>query len=145
MRELHFSISINASKEYVWKTLWEDNTFRDWSSIIDEGTFMQGEMKEGEAIQFISSINGYGVTSTIEKMIENQYIKFKHQADTIDSGQDTREIEWTGGTESYSLKEVDNITVLTVNMDVPLHQEETFKELIPLALKRIKELSEINI
>jgi hypothetical protein len=145
MRELHFSISIKASKECVWKTLWEDNTFRNWSSIIDEGTYMQGEMKEGSEVQFISSINGYGVTSTIEKMIENQFIKFKHQADTIDCGQDIREIEWTGGTESYSIKEVENITVLTVNMDVPFHQEETFRELVPLALKRVKELAEINI
>ncbi|MBS3990568.1 MAG: hypothetical protein KGZ51_00720 [Erysipelothrix sp.] len=142
MIELHFSISIEASKECVWKTLWDDNSFRDWASIIDEGTFMQGIMKEGKEVQFISSINGYGVTSTVEKMIENEYVLFKHQTDTIDSGQDTREREWSGGTESYSLNELNGLTILNVNMDVPYHQEETFVSLVPHALERIKELAE---
>lgn len=58
MKELQFSIEINAPKERVWATLWEDKTFRDWADIIDEGTYMQGEMTEGNEIQFISSVNG---------------------------------------------------------------------------------------
>lgn len=142
MKKMQFTIEIEATHEHVWKTLWNDITFRDWSSIIDEGTFMLGTMKEGSEVQFISSINGYGVTSTIEKMIHSQYVLFRHQADTKEKGQDTREMEWTGGQESYSLEVVDNITRLTVNMDVPIHQEETFANLVPRALERVKELAE---
>ncbi len=37
MKKNQFTISINATKEKVWKTLWEDATFRDWANIIDEG------------------------------------------------------------------------------------------------------------
>lgn len=40
MIEIQFSIEINASKERVCTTLWEDRTFRDWADIIDEGTYM---------------------------------------------------------------------------------------------------------
>ena len=38
MKEIQFTIEINASKERVWATFWEDVTFRDWANIIDEGT-----------------------------------------------------------------------------------------------------------
>ena len=105
MKEIQFSIEINASKERVWATLWEDITFRDWASIIDEGTYMKGVMEEGNEIQFISSVGGYGVTSLIEKLIPNEFVLFRHSADTKELGQQEREKEWTGGIESYSLTE----------------------------------------
>ena len=66
MKELQFSIEIKAAKESVWATLWEDTSFREWASIIDEGTYMQGAMEEGKEIQFLSSVNGYGVTGLVE-------------------------------------------------------------------------------
>jgi hypothetical protein len=68
MKELQFSIVINALKEKVWNTLWDDVTFRDWANIIDEGTYMVGEMKEGNLVQYISSDSGYGVTSKIVEL-----------------------------------------------------------------------------
>jgi len=142
MKEYEFSIAVNAPKERVWATLWEDTTFRDWAGIIDEGTFMRGDMKEGNEIEFISSVNGYGVTSLIEKLELNAFVLLRHSADTIESGQQLRENEWTGGAESYSLTEKNGVTTLTVTTDLPEEQEETFKSLLPKALARIKILAE---
>jgi hypothetical protein len=105
MKEMQFSVVINASKEKVWETLWEDVSFRDWANIIDEGTYIQGTMEEGNEIQFISSVNGYGVTDLIERLIPNEFVLFRHSADTIESGKQLRTNEWTGGSESYSLRE----------------------------------------
>lgn len=143
MKEFQFSIAINASKERVWASLWEDRTFRDWAGIIDEGTYMKGVMKEGHEIQFISSLNGYGVTSLIERFVPNEFVLFRHSADTKENGQHEREKEWTGGAESYSLTEKNGVTTLTVTTDLPEEQVETFKILLPKALARIKILSEI--
>ena len=112
MKELQFSIEINASKERVWATLWEDTTFRDWATMIDEGTYMKGVLKEGNEIQFISSVNGYGVTSLVENLHPNAFVLFRHGADTKEIGQQEREKEWTGGTESYSLTEKNRVTTL---------------------------------
>ena len=42
MQKMQFSIEIKASQERVWNTLWENKTFRDWASIVDEGTYMVG-------------------------------------------------------------------------------------------------------
>jgi len=142
MKEIQFSIEINASRESVWATLWEDTTFRDWANAIDEGTYMKGVMKEGNEIQNISSVNGYGVTSLIEKLILNEFALFRHSADTKDSGQQEREKEWTGGTESYSLTEKNGVTTLIVKIDVPQELEEIFIIRFPKALERVKNLAE---
>ncbi|KGK88333.1 hypothetical protein DP73_12615 [Desulfosporosinus sp. HMP52] len=142
MKEIQFSIKINTPKEKVWTTLWEDITFRDWANTIDEGTYMKGVMKEGNEIQFISSVGGYGVTSLIVKLNPNEFVLFRHSADTKESGQLEREKEWTGGTESYSLTEKNGVTTLVVKTDVPQEQEETFNIRFPRALERIKALAE---
>lgn len=142
MRKLQLSIEINASKESVWATLWDDTSFRDWANIIDEGTYMKGAMEEGKEIQFLSSLNGYGVTSLIAELDPNAFVLFRHSADTQANGQQEREKEWTGGAESYSLTEKNRITTLTVNTDVPEELEELFRVRLPQALERIKTLAE---
>jgi len=143
MNKLQFSININASKQKVWDTLWQDQTLREWANIIDEGTYMEGELKEGNEIQFISSVNGYGVTSIVEKLIPTEFLLLKHSADTQDKGQNLRDDQWTGGEESYSLKESDGVTSLTATFDVPPELVEYFNEAYPKAFNKIKELAEI--
>jgi uncharacterized protein YndB with AHSA1/START domain len=142
VKALQYSIVINAPKEKVWKTLWDDETFRIWANIIDEGTYIKGELKEGNEVQFISSVNGYGVTDYIDKLIPNQFISFKHAADTKETGKRRREKEWTGGTESYTLMEEDGVTRLILNTDVPEIHRDTFNERLPEALKKVKILAE---
>ncbi len=142
MRELQFVAKINTTKEKVWDTLWQDITFRDWASIIDPGTYMVGELKEGNEIQFISSENGYGVTSRVEKLIANELLLLRHESDTQDIGKRGREPEWSGGKESYTLTERKGVTLLTATFDVPPEQEKYFNDAYPKALERIKELAE---
>lgn len=142
MKTLRFSIEINAAKEKVWKTLWEDATFSNWANIIDEGMYIKGVLKEGNEIRFMSSVNGYGVTSLVEKFSPNEFALFRHSADIKEHGAQERENEWTGGAESYSLTEKDGMTILTVKTDVPYEQEETFNTKLPEALARVKTLAE---
>lgn len=145
MKTMEYSIEINASRNRVWETLWGDATFRDWSGIIDEGTYMKGEMKEGNEVEFISAENGYGVTSLVVKLQPEEFVSFRHRADTKENGQQTREKEWTGGVESYHLTENNGKIILTVNTDVPKEQEALFNERFPKALMRIKALAEQGI
>lgn len=142
MKKTPFSIHINAPKSRIWNTLWEDKTFQDWASIIDEGTYKKGDMKEGSDMEFISSVNGYGVTSKVEKLRPQEYVLFRHRADTQQSGQLARDDEWTGGSESYTLTEQSDGTLLVLTMDIPEEEEETFAERVPKALERIKRLVE---
>lgn len=139
MQKLQFSIEIKSPKETVWKTLWEDKTFRDWANNIDEGMYMTGDLKEGKEVQFMSP-SGFGVTSLVDKLIVNEFVSFRHMMDTQDG--EKREKEWTGGTESYSLTENSGVTTLTIELDVPPEQEENFNDRLPKALDRVKILAE---
>jgi hypothetical protein len=141
MKEMQFSIDIQATKQKVWNTLWQDETFRDWAGIIDPGTHMVGDLKENNEVQYISG-NGYGVTSLVEKLIPGEFLLLRHSADTQDNGKRERAQEWTGGAESYKLVEKDGTTTLTTAFDVPSEMEEYFKTNYPKALERVKELAE---
>lgn len=142
MNELQFTITINTPKETVWNTLWNDETFREWAGLIDPGTYMVGELKAGNEVQFISAENGYGVTSLVAELVPNEYLLLKHQADTQDTGEREREKEWTGGEEKYNLIEENGVTTLTVAFGVPTELEEYFSVNYPKALERVKELAE---
>lgn len=142
MNEVQFTVEINAPKEKVWDTLWQDETFRDWAGLIDPGTYMRGVLKEGSEVEFISAENGYGVTSLVEKLVEGEILLLRHHADTQDSGKEDREKQWTGGAESYTLSEKNDTTTLTVAFDVPSELEEMFNDLYPKALNRVKQLAE---
>jgi uncharacterized protein YndB with AHSA1/START domain len=145
MKEMQFSIEIDASKQKVWDILWEDQTFRQWASIIDTETYMVGELKEGNEIQFISAANGYGVTSLVEKLVVGEFLLLRHRADTQQAGVAERENQWTGGQESYLLTEKEGVTVLTVAFNVPPELEEYFNMNYPKALECVKELAEKRI
>ncbi|HMH70263.1 MAG TPA: hypothetical protein VK502_02595 [Candidatus Saccharimonadales bacterium] len=142
MKEMQFLVEINATKEKVWDTLWRDETFREWAGIIDPGTYMVGELKVGNEVQFISSENGYGVTSLVAKLTPGEYLLLRHAADTQEDGKRERAQEWTGGEESYSLAEKDGVTTLTAAFDVPSEMAEMFKVSYPKALERVKKLAE---
>lgn len=142
MKELEYKIKINKPKEIVWFTLWDDQSFRDWSNNIDEGTYMLGDLIEGNEIQFISSLNGYGVTSLVSKLIPNEYILFKHASDTQNTGTETRDKQWTGGSESYTLNDNDGSTLLIIKSEIPDELVDVFNESLPKALDRIKYLAE---
>lgn len=141
MNEVQFKIEIKASRECVWRILWEDETFREWAGLIDPGTFMAGGLIEGNTVQFISA-GGYGVTSLVAKLIPNKYVLFKHQADTQDEGSNVREDQWTGGDEGYTLTYQDGVTALVISFQVPVELEKIMRERYPKALQRVKEFSE---
>lgn len=138
---MQFTVAIQAPKQTVWDILWQDKTFREWAGIIDPGTYMIGELKQGNEIQFISG-NGYGVTSLVDKLTPGDFLLLRHSADTQDNGKQERDKQWTGGSESYVLAEKDGTTTLTAVFDVPLELEEYFATAYPKAFARVKELTE---
>ena len=138
---MQFVIEISASAKRVWDILWSDETLRDWAGLVDPGTYMVGRLEEGSTVQF-NSANGYGVTSLVAKLVPNEYILFKHSADTQENGEIGRDDQWTGGREIYKLTEKSDITTLELMLDVPIELEQVMNTSYPKALERVKELSE---
>ncbi|SIT18543.1 ATPase [Chryseobacterium gambrini] len=139
MEKLHFDIQINAEAEKVWSVLWDDFSFRQWTSAFTEGSFYQGSLKENEIIKFLDPQNN-GMFSKIVTLIPNQEIKFLHLGE-IYNGVEAPQ-NWGEATEKYILTEDENTTHLKVEIQTLEQFKSFFEEKFPDALSNVKHLSE---
>lgn len=149
MKKLQFSIDIKAPKEEVWKVLWNDATYKKWSSAFMEGSYAVTDWNEGSRVKFLSP-GGDGMFSIIDKKITNEFMSFKHLG-IIKNGKEEPDSEeskkLSGAMENYKLREVGGITKLHVEVDVTdLGTGEDYVDMMnkafPRALEKVKELSE---
>ncbi|WP_428069168.1 SRPBCC domain-containing protein [Chryseobacterium gambrini] len=139
MEKLYFDIHINAEAEKVWSVLWDDFSFRQWTSAFTEGSFYQGNLKENEIIKFLDPQNN-GMFSKIVALIPNQEIKFLHLGE-IYNGVEAPQ-NWGEATERYILTEDENTTHLKVEIQTLEQFKSFFEEKFPDALSNVKHLSE---
>lgn len=147
MKKAQFSTTINAPKEKVWQVLWNDATYRKWTSVFSEGSKAVSDWKEGSKILFVNE-NNDGMHSVIDKKTDNEIMNFKHLGmvkNGIELPEDETSKSWSGSTENYTLRESNGITTLTVEMDIIAEYQAYFNEKFPLALRKIKELAETEM
>jgi uncharacterized protein YndB with AHSA1/START domain len=147
MQSLRFQILLNASKEKVWNSLWEDANYRAWTSAFAEGSCAESDWKKGSKILFTDG-KGSGMVSVIEEMIPNDFMSFRHDG-MVKDGVEDMEIGktqgWAGSHENYTLKEVNGETELTVEMEglgMSTEMLDYFNDAWPKALAKLKEIAE---
>ena len=147
MEKMHFNLHINASKEKVWSTLWDDASYRAWTSAFMEGSYAVTEnWKQGTKVLFL----GPGESGMVSMIAENkpyEYMSFLHQGEVKNGVEDTTSDEakqWAGAIENYTLVESDNGTDLTVDMqgNISAGFKEYFEKAWPIALGKLKALAE---
>jgi len=145
MEKLNFSIDINAPREKVWKTLWEDSSYRKWTSVFMEGSCVETDnWKEGTKVLFLDG-KGSGMVSKVAVNKPNEYMSFEHLGEVKDGIEDTSSEKvkiWAGSKENYTLKDAGGKTELTVDMDIAEDYKEMFQNMWPKAMEQIKVLSE---
>lgn len=141
MNRLHFSTDINAPRETVWKVLWDDATYGEWTSVFAEGSYAVSDWKEGSTIQFIDPGSRSGMSAVIEKKRPHEFMSFRHVAE-IKDGQEQPPAGWSGAHENYTLAARDGRTTLSVDLDTPNEYRSMFEDKFPKALQRVKALSE---
>ncbi len=144
MKKLQFSIDIKAPREKVWKILWDDATYRNWTSVFGEGSYAVTDWKEGSKVMFLSG-TGDGMFSIIAKLRPNEFMSFKHLGVIKNRKEEATNKEtetWAGAMENYTLAENGGLTKLTVDMDVSDDHKDHFEDIFPKALNKVKELSE---
>lgn len=139
MNTLHFKATINAPKEKVWKILWDDKTYREWTSAFFEGSYAESDWNEGSRISFLAP-GGSGMFSIIEKKIPNEQMTFKHLGEIKDGKEETK--DWGGAKESYHLQDSNGGTELMVALDATGEFEEYFTNTFPKALEIVKQIAE---
>lgn len=140
MKKKEFKISINAPRNVVWHVLWNDATYRQWTSVFHEGSYAASDWQEGSEIKFLGP-DGSGMYSIIEKKEEPSVMAFKHLGE-VKEGKKQPEGDWSGSMEVYTLKENGNNTDLTVEIDITEEFAEYFEKTFPKALQKVKEIAE---
>ncbi|SFD21866.1 Activator of Hsp90 ATPase homolog 1-like protein [Chitinophaga sp. CF118] len=144
---MEFKITINAPREKVWNALWDDASYREWTSAFAEGSWADTDWKKGSKALFLGEKNS-GMVSTIAENIPNEFMSIKHLGNVIDGVEDLESEEakkWAGGFENYTLRTVDGKTELKIDMggvDISQEFKDYFMDAWPKALQKLKELAE---
>jgi len=147
MEKINFSTSINAPREKVWKVLWDEASYRDWTSPFAEGSYAETDnWREGSKVLFLSP-GGDGMVSKVASNKPNKFMSFEHLG-VVKNGVEDTESEsvksWAGAKENYTLTEENGKTKLVVDMDSTDEFKDYFLKTWPIALEKVKELSEKN-
>ena len=52
MEKQRFKIAISAKPEKVWDVLWNDQTYREWTSVFSDGSHAETDWKKGSKVLF---------------------------------------------------------------------------------------------
>ena len=147
MEKINFSATINAPREKVWKVLWDDASYRNWTSAFTEGSYAETDnWKEGSKVLFLDP-KGSGMVSMVAKNEPNEFMSFKHLGVVKDGIEDTKSETvqgWAGARENYTLTDENGKTKLIVDMDSTEEFKDYFLKTWPVALEKVKELAEKN-
>lgn len=144
MEKQQFRILIDAPREKVWDILWNDESYREWTSVFGEGSRAETDWKKGSKVLFLGA-PGEGMVSRIEENIPNEFMSIEHLGVVKDGVEDTESDkvkEWAGALENYTLRDADGNTELTVDMDVADEYKDYFQNTWPKALEKVKTLAE---
>jgi hypothetical protein len=146
MIKQQFKTTINAPREKVWDILWDDATYRQWTSAFSEGSRAETDWKKGSKVLFLDG-TGQGMAATIADNKPNEFMSIKHLGVVKDGVEDYDSPEvkaWAGALENYTLKTVNGKTELIIDMDITEDYAEMFAQMWPKALDKVKELAEKN-
>jgi uncharacterized protein YndB with AHSA1/START domain len=141
MKKQEFTISINAAPENVWKILWSNDTYTQWTAPFAEGSQVKTDWQKGSQVLFHDG-NNNGMMAEIADIVPNQYMSFKHRGMVKDGVEEITNPEWAGAFENYTLENKDGKTNLIVDIDLNEEYMDYFLDAFPKALQKVKELSE---
>lgn len=145
MQNLIFKTNISATAEKVWKSLWELENYKKWTSVFCDGSYYStDDFSQGNKIHLLAP-NGGGMYSILEKIVENKILVFKHLGELKNFEEqaiDENAQGWTNALESYELKQIGNKIELTVQVETAEEYVAHMNKTFPLALKELKILAE---
>ena len=144
MEKAEYKTKINTSPEKTWNILWDDETYRKWTSVFSEGSFMESDWKVGGRTLFLDG-KGNGMVSTIDAIEPNKFMSFKHLGMIKDGVEDydSEDVKkWSGSNENYILKSIGDETELLIELDLDDEYKDYFGETWTKAFEIIKSLAE---
>lgn len=140
MKKLHFSITIHASRQVVWDTMLQPETYQLWTAGFCEGSYYEGSWEKGASILFLGP-SGEGMKAVIAENRPLEFISIRHLSCFTKEKED---IITEPAFENYSFRDVEGGTELLVDMDGFEQYEAMFQEMWPRSLQLLKALCEKN-
>lgn len=145
---LFFQVEINASVEKVYKTMLEQETYKQWTAEFNPTSSFKGSWEKGSKILFLGvDENGQegGMVSKIKENILNSFVSIEHigmlvNGEEVTSGPDV-EI-WSGSEENYRFIDKNGKTVVEVELDTNNEYKSYFESTYPKALDKLKQICE---
>ena len=145
MTTLKYTITIKATPEKVWQSLWDSENYKKWTKPFTEGSYFQTDnFVEGNKIHFLTP-KGEGMYSIIDSMKENQFMAFKHLGEVknfkeIPLTHETK--AWSGSMETYTLNKTPEGTELVTTVETVEQYVDSMEKAFPQALQEVKTISE---
>ena len=140
MITLTFDMQIQAPREKVWSSLWDDANYREWTSVFTAGSYAKSAWQQGSRIDFLNP-SGSGIWAIIDTLIPGTQMTFKHQGE-IREGKDVDGGEWKGALESYFLSDEAGGTLLHCELQTTSDFQKYFNDTFPKAIEAVKHIAE---
>lgn len=144
MKDLNFSIVISAPVEKVWETLWNDDTYRQWTAPFNPGSYMESDWKVGGKTLFLDAERN-GMLSSIKQLESPRLVEFSHYGELNKGVEDTtseRVKAYAGAIERYELLPDDKGTLLKVWVQTSEEYEQMMNDGFTKSLQALKQLAE---
>lgn len=145
---LHFETDINANVEKVYRIMFDEAGWREWTAEFNPDSHFKGSWEKGSRILFLGTDHDGkvgGMASKIKENIPNKYVSIEHLGMVRGDIEITSEIEvddWSGAMENYTFSENGGKTLLSVELDANEEFLAYFTDTWPKALKKLKEICE---
>lgn len=151
MKTKQFKTTIKAPVDQVYRAMLgldDKSTYQAWTAEFNPTSTFEGNWEKGTKILFIGTDeNGEkgGMIAEIAENIPNEFVSIRHYGllkgnTEITSGEEVE--KWAGGLENYSFEERNEITTVTVEIDIIEEYMDYFNTTYPKALSKLKELLE---
>lgn len=153
MEKRQFSVDIDAPLEHVWRTMLEDETYREWTGEFHEGSHFDGDWSEGSTIRFLGPDGDGpdgdgGESGLIARVVEyrpHEFVGLEYLGQIMGGVEDTTSdfaVKLAGLREDYAFSHADGVTTVTVELDAIEEFEEMFEDSWPRSLAKLKEIAE---
>lgn len=146
IKKLVFDLSIQATPEQLWHTLWHAPSYTQWTEPFCAGTHYIGDVKQvGSRVHFLSP-SGEGMYSDILFYKESELLIIKHIGmlkDKLELPMDEATEKWTGCFETYKVtRTAENTSLLRVEVDTVPEYIEYMNTTFTTALQKLKTMAE---
>lgn len=147
MKHLEYNTQIAASKQKVWNTMLQPETYKQWVNVSWPGSIYIGKWEKGEQLKFTSPEQQGGTVAKITELVPFETLTAKHVAVINPDGSEDRTSEvakgWVGTLERYTFNEQNGKTNLKVEIEIITPEwESMFNDGWPAALKELKRICE---